>query len=192
MNTRVSIVLIPVVMILSCQQPRQTMSELSKIEVDSLYTISLPTVLRPGNDMHDYASLQYYDPKTDFYVMGMDDFKENFGALKRRRLRLRAYYRFVEKTAFESVDSLQELSTSRYTRRGLHVQSGDYFVKTRYFDVSYDLFYRIAVYESDTHFFQLLIWMPFGDHCDILEVVDSITNSFELSTYDSQIANSDP
>ena len=50
-----------------------------RVPIDSLYSVSIPNNLKPGYDMHDYASLQYYDSELDFYVVGLDDAKENLG-----------------------------------------------------------------------------------------------------------------
>ena len=178
-------------MLMACQESDDTVA-LNPVEIDGLYAINLPDFLRPSFDMHDYASLQYYDNKTDFYIMGIDDPKDKLGA-RSRRLKLKAYYDFVESTVFEPTDSLVLLASSVHKEEGKsEIRMGDYFARTRHFDYTYDLFYRVAVYESDSHFFQIVLWMPFEDHCESINWADQITKSFKLleaKEQDSSLTN---
>lgn len=129
--------------------------------------------------MHDYASLQFYDKNEDFYVLGMEDAKANLGEINRRRLKLEGYYKFVENTVFGQIDSMSLVSSQKFQSVGDHRgKAGDYFALSFYNDVMYELYYRVAVYESDTHFFQLVIWMPYDVYCERMPVIDRITYSF--------------
>lgn len=177
-NRTLGIVLAGLLMLIACQESDDTV-EVTEVEVDGLYAINLPDFLRPSFDMHDYASLQYYDNKTDFYIMGIDDPKDKLGS-RRRRLKLKAYYDFVESTVFEPTDSLLLMASSVVEQGGREIRTGDYFARTRHFDYTYDLFYRVAVYESETHFFQIVLWMPFENHCEWVDWADQITMSFKL------------
>lgn len=164
---------------LSCQQAPPPI-ELVTVTIDSLYAIDLPSNLQPGYDMHDYASLQYYDMETGFYVLGLEDAKEKLGDIKRKRLKLPGYYRFVESTVFERVDSISRVGTQQYTSDyGLPLRLGDYYVQGESW-ASLPLFYRIVVYENEAYYFQLVIWMPDEDHCERITWVDTITRSFRF------------
>ena len=130
--------------------------------------------------MHDYASLQFYDKNEDFYVLGMEDAKDNLGEINRRRLKLDGYYKFVENTVFGQIDSVSLVGSQKFETLGSQKgKAGDYFALSFYNDVMYELYYRVAVYESDSHFFQLVIWMPYENYCDKMATIDKITYSFQ-------------
>ncbi len=147
---------------------------------DSIYVVKVPSFLLPGFDMHPFASVQYYDTTTQFFVLGMEDAKDNLGAIKRRRLKLKGYFNYMETTALERIDSFMNEAGFRDTLpQGLVVQSQDYFAVS---DTARDfpLFYRISAFENDDFFFQLVIWMPYQIHCENMVWVDSITRSLEF------------
>ncbi|GAB4414823.1 MAG: hypothetical protein OHK0039_22970 [Bacteroidia bacterium] len=147
---------------------------------NGLYSADLPSNLTRSFDMHDYASLQYYNLQEGFYVLGLEDDKENLGEIKRKRLKLPGYYRFVESTVFEHTDSTARVSSEVFTNAyGFPARVGDYFVVEMQ-QVDFPLFYRIAVYENDDYFFQLVIWMPYDAHCDRMAWIDTITQSFRF------------
>lgn len=147
---------------------------------DSLYVVNVPSFMQPGFDMHPFASLQYYDTASQFFVLGMEDAKENLGAIKRRRLRLKGYFNYMETTALERVDSFMFESGFRDTLpQGLIVQGQDYFALNSLLS-DLPLFYRIAVYENDEYFYQMVIWMPYESHCDKIVWADSMTRSVEF------------
>ena len=163
----------------ACQQPQ--IVEAETVIVDQLYSVDLPNNLKPGFDMHDYAGLQHYDTSTDFYVIGIEDAKDNLGAIKRRRLKLKNYYSFVENTVFSRADSTQLIADQKFTTdQGIKSQVGDYFVSSQNWGAPYRLFYRIAVYESDDYFFQIVIWMPYDLYCERYKWIEGISNSFQL------------
>ena len=155
--------------------------DLQTVSIDELYRIDLPAQLKSGYDMHDYASLQYYDTLRNLYVIGIEDAKENLGQIKRRRLKQKSYFKFVESTVFSDVDSLV-LETEQDYDLGpdLKLKAGDYFAMSQNWgDVP--VFYRIAVYENYDYFFQLVIWMPYQDHCHELDTwTDSTMRSFSF------------
>lgn len=147
---------------------------------DSLYVVKVPSYMRPGFDMHPFASLQYYDTARQVFVLGMEDAKANLGAIKRRRLKLKGYFNYMETTALERVDSFIYVAGFRDTLpQGLIVQSQDYFALNAPL-TSLPLFYRIAVYENDEYFYQMVLWMPYEFHCENMVWLDSMTRSVEF------------
>jgi hypothetical protein len=147
--------------------------------VDDLYSVRLPSNLTKTTDLHDYASLQYSDPKTDFYVLGIYDEKEKLGR-GGTNFKKSVYFRFVERTVFEHADSIFVQSEVEMQRDNLSCKMSDYYAHIKHFDDEYEVFYRIAIYESKTHFFQFVIWMPYEGHCDRIYWADSIAYSFQL------------
>ncbi|MDX2250033.1 MAG: hypothetical protein SF052_24835 [Bacteroidia bacterium] len=129
--------------------------------------------------MHAYASLQYYDTIQNFYLLGIEDAKQNLGDIKRKRLKLKGYYEFVEGTVLEKADSFQiETEQEFQLPPDLSVKASDYYVLSKLEEGSIDLFYRIAVYENESYFFQLVFWMPYEGYCSQLEWIETVTQSF--------------
>ncbi len=186
MKISVYIGLVVAVFLLACEQPGPVRT--NTVEIDGLYTLDLPNTLKPGYNMHPYAGLQYYDEVAGMYVMCIDDMKENLGPVRRHRIKIKGYYNFVELTVFEQADSTALIGEKRFQLNGLEVKTGDYFVSSEYWGDTYELFYRIVVYESENHFFQLVIWMPYEGYAKQEEWITEITRSFRL-LHDSPIAN---
>ncbi|MEL6671490.1 MAG: hypothetical protein AAFR61_04835 [Bacteroidota bacterium] len=167
------------VMWVACDSPPPPV-ELIPVPIGNLYQVDLPSNLQPGYDMHAYASLQYYDTLSNFYILGIEDDKANLGEIKRLRLKLRGYFQFVEGTVFGRVDSLLKESTLEYSfNDDLRVLSGDYYVYNRKWGDD-PVFYRLSVYETQDYFFQIVCWMPYNSHCEAYERLDGITYSFSL------------
>ncbi|MDX1908379.1 MAG: hypothetical protein SF053_15185 [Bacteroidia bacterium] len=163
----------------ACRTPEVPVSWVD-VSADSVFTLRLPDRLTAAQDMHEYASIQYYDPLTDFYVLGIEDAKANLGEIKRRRLRLAGYYTFVENIVFETVDTFAPLSAELLrVRPGIEAQVGDYYAYHAAWGET-PLYYRLAVYESTHYYFQLVIWTPFEGACDRVAWMDSITYSLDF------------
>lgn len=163
---------------LACQKPTPAVKPVTQT-IDSLYRIDIPDNLTPGYDMHDYASLQFYNTGINYYVLGIEDAKENLGEIKRMRLQLDGYYTFVENTVFEKVDSLALVAQSTFADSIQTAHIGDYYTQSSVWGDT-PLFYRIAVFENTNYFFQLVIWMPYEDHCQWYPWTDTITHSFHF------------
>lgn len=180
MNRYTQIALLLFIGCCACEESTEVF-DLQTVTIEELYKIELPSRLNSGYDMHDYASLQYYDTLSNLYVIGIEDAKENLGQIKRRRLKQKSYFKFVESTVFNEVDSLV-LETEQDFQLGpdLKLKAGDYYARSKSWgDVP--VFYRIAVYENYDYFFQLVIWMPYQDHCNELSTwTDSTMRSFSF------------
>lgn len=178
MNVYAYIALIPALVYISCNQPAAEVVSLT-VPVDSLYQVDIPSNLKPGYDMHAYASLQYYDTLQNFYLLGIEDHKQNLGDIKRKRLKIKGYYDFVESTVLEKADSFQiEADQQMILAADLTMKSSDYYVLSRINQTSLDLFYRIAVYENEDYFFQLVFWLPYEGYCREMPWIDEVTESF--------------
>ncbi|MEM7373582.1 MAG: hypothetical protein AAF587_33470 [Bacteroidota bacterium] len=153
---------------------------------DSLYQIDLPNNLYKGYDMHDYASLQYYDTLMGVYVLGIEDAKDNLGEIKRKRLKLYSYYAFVEHAVFLDVDSTILVSEQLFSSgKNLEVLAGDYHTLNKDWE-NVPIFYRIAIFESPEYFFQLVTWMPYEIHCDFMPWIDTMMTSFHFIPHEER------
>ncbi|MEO0897937.1 MAG: hypothetical protein AAFY71_16130 [Bacteroidota bacterium] len=163
----------------SCDNTKPSYSW-EQVPVGDLYTIELPDLLVPGYDMHDYAGLQYYSLEDNLYVLGIEDAKENLGEIKRKRLKLKGYFSFVEQTVLQPVDTFKRESTETISLSDdSRALIKDYYANSKLFGWN-PLFYRIGVYENPDYFVQLVIWLPYEDHCEIMPMLDSITQSIKF------------
>ncbi|MDP5170982.1 MAG: hypothetical protein NWR72_12110, partial [Bacteroidia bacterium] len=173
-------VIVSCLQLAGCQKQAEAPYMVEVVSSDSVYSLGIPSFLQPGYDMHPFASIQYYDTASQFFVLGMEDSKNNLGAIKRRRLKLRGYFNYMETIALERVDSFMYVASYRDTlAQGLSIQSQDYYATIDPFP-DLPLFYRVAVYENDEYFYQLIIWMPYADHCPLMPWIDSITQSLHF------------
>jgi hypothetical protein len=169
--------------LLSCEPaPEPEAVTWQPVKVRNLYQIELPSTFQMGYDMHDYASLQYYDLNHSLFILGIEDAKQNLGDIKRRRLSLAGYFSFVEDNVLEATDLFRREETVICELPGTYDNEAkirDYYVVNEDW-APIPLFYRIAVFESSEYFFQIVIWMPYQDHCDHYPTVERITYSFAM------------
>lgn len=157
------------------------------VAIRNLYTLELPARFEPTYDMHESAEFQYADKKSHWYIICMEDAKSNFGTGGQKIVALPDYYKFAEAAVLSDAESKLFLQGVTRKQDGLKIQEGDYQVKTTLNDESFELLYRVTVLESKTHFFQLVMWMPYEDGCEVYKKMDSITRTFKLiNTGDSK------
>jgi len=150
------------------------------IPIKGLYSLELPSTFVLGYDMHEYANLQYYDLSRNIFIVGIEDSKDNLGDIKRLRLKLDGYFEFVEDIVLDRADtSFMEASLSYdpVSFPNQRARMGDYFASSEDWG-GQSLFYRIAVYENAHYFVQVVLWMPYNNHCDHYELTSRILQSF--------------
>ncbi|MBX7243089.1 MAG: hypothetical protein K1X92_15200 [Bacteroidia bacterium] len=149
------------------------------IAIRNLYTIDLPGSLKPTNEMHEGAALQYYNEDGSLYVICLEELKENIKAIK-SGIKMDDYYKMVEDTITSRAISKRFIQGRKFKNNGLSIKEGDYEVLTDLMGQEYHLMYRIAVVESKQYFFQLVLYAPYVDSCKVYDVMDTITKSFRL------------
>ncbi len=149
------------------------------VSVRNLYTIDLPYPLKATNEMHEGAALQYYDPEGEMYVICMEELKDNIKAV-RSGVKMDDYYKMVEDTITARASYKRFIQGKKLKRKGFSIKEGDYEVVTDLLGVEYHLLYRIAVIESSQYFFQVVLYSPYTDSCNIFDTYDTITRSFIL------------
>ena len=150
------------------------------ISINGIYSLELPSAFVLGYDMHEYANLQYYDLSRNIFIVGIEDSKDNLGDIKRLRLKLDGYFEFVEDIVLDRADSSYlEASYAHYPEDYPQqaARMGDYFASSKDWG-GQSLFYRIAVYENAQYFVQVVLWMPYENHCDLYPLTSRILQSF--------------
>jgi len=166
-------------LLMACKQAPPPVEWQTITSKGGTYTIELPAYLRAGYDMHEYANLQYYNLEKSIFLLGIEDAKDNLGDIKRKRLKVGGYFAFVEDNVLEKNDTTSQESIEHFTPHGKTARSarvGDYYVSSKELD-AIPIYYRVVVYESEDLFLQLVIWMPYEQHCDMRPMVDRITRS---------------
>jgi hypothetical protein len=166
-------------LMVACEPPPPPVSWHTFTSADGFYTIELPDNLQAGYDMHEYANLQYYNLEKNIFLLGIEDAKDNLGDIKRKRLKIGGYFAFVEDIVLEKADTVTCESREHFEPLGApgrNARVGDYYVTSQDFGPD-PIYYRIAVFESNELFLQLVIWMPYAKHCDMRPMVDRITRS---------------
>lgn len=162
--------------------PKPPVSWQTVVSQSGRYSIDLPAYLEAGYDMHEYADLQYYNLERSIFLLGIEDAKANLGAIRRLRLKVGGYFAFVEDNVLEKADSTACEAREHFVPSGdpaRNARVGDYYVVNQAMGQE-PVYYRIAVYESEELFLQLVIWMPYEKHCDMRPMVDRITRSVQF------------
>lgn len=167
---------------MACSSAHQAKQDWQRVTARDMYGMQLPPSFQRSFDMHPYATLQYYDLERSIFLLGIEDAKENLGDIKRRRLKLGGYFSFVEDIVLEEVQTFRREATQEFPLPGLY----GFQVRVRDYEVIHEpwapfpLYYRIAVYECEEYFFQVVIWMPYEGHCAYYDEIERITQSFVL------------
>lgn len=169
----------------SCKK-EEDLSGYQDINIQDLYSMRLPAYLK-ATQMSPIATLQYCNRDSGLYVLVVEDAKENFGIKNSKdwKTDVKDYFRHVEKDVLhnEETESATFLDgkTWFYNDPKMQMQIGDYEVVVNREGKEYKLFYRIAVAENATHFFQILLWMPQPVDCKKSEFLDEILSSFKAN-----------
>lgn len=164
------------VLYMGCEKRRQ--ARWRTLAIEKLYTLDLPVSFVPSNEMHESAPLQYMDTEKDYYVVGLSESKEHIKAVK-GEIKLDDYYKMVEDTITSGAVYKRYLQGERIKGEELKMKIGDYEIEKEMMGKNYHLLYRIAVAESPKNFFQIVLYRPYTDSCNVYPLLDSITHSLK-------------
>ena len=155
MNKIFYIPLLLVLILTSCSKSEQ--KEPQEVSISELYSLSLPGGFQPSYDLHDFASLQYADPSEGRYLIGLEEPKRDLRNIH-LYYGLEEYAHFSYRTLAEGMDTVVKslqypsqvngLDCIIMQMEGLQTREGK----------SSGIYYHTAVYESETHFYQLIAW----------------------------------
>lgn len=149
---------IPFLLLLTLAACSKTeLTEPTEVAIGDLYALTLPGGFQPSYDLHDFASLQYADPKTNRYLIGLEEPKRDLRNIH-LYYGLEEYAHFSYRTLAEGMDTV--VKSLRYPSQvngldcimmqveGLQTRGGE----------QTGIYYQAAVYESESHFYQLIAW----------------------------------
>ena len=150
------------------------------VKVEGKYTLDLPSFLNKTDDLNKAASLQYKNEMREFYVLVMDEPKENFhkvlneGGLDYDR-NLNGYSEILAKdiaksSGIEITPKLQKTTINNLNARLLNFQGVVNGV---------DVYWKIAYIEGKNRYYQILTWTLPNKKSDNEAAMDAIINSFK-------------
>ena len=165
--------LIVAIGLLSCSGEPQ----FSTIPAKHNYELAVPEFLSPTEALSAVADLQYMSAFREFYLMVTEESKAKRDAVNSNSdFGLQEYTEYT-KNNFESL--LQEAKASPYKSVDLKGTPGIYFTLSGKLK-EHEVFYTCAVAESDTHFYQIIIWTKQKNQEKYKETIDKVLGSFKV------------
>lgn len=127
------------------------------VEVEGSYSVAIPANFKPCNDLHDFATLQYSDERSGYFLVGIDEPKAKIEALK-MDYSLADYTEFVENNIGGAFDSMLVLQRDTLIINGIQCQTTDMYTFVRSDEAPLEVYYHLAVFESEDQFYQLIGW----------------------------------
>jgi hypothetical protein len=127
------------------------------VNVENQFVLSIPANLKPCKELHPFAPLQYADEEGGYFLMGIDEPKEEMENLQ-LHYNLGDYAYFVESTIGGAYDTIHISNRDTLEVNGLNCHTADLYVALASDTAPMEVYYHLAVFESQTHFYQLIGW----------------------------------
>jgi hypothetical protein len=139
----------------ACSRGRMEPSR--EIDVQGLFAVAIPGNLVPCNELHDFAPLQYADERGGYFLVGIQEAKQDIAHLK-VKYQLADYASFVENTIGSAFDTLHVAARDTMEVNGLRCQTADLYASITDPQSPLEVYYHLSVFESQDHFYQLIGW----------------------------------
>lgn len=152
------------------------------VMIENKYSISIPSFLSKASDLNDVASLQYQHMWKEFYVIGMDENKEDMGkALIENNL---------TETYSNDLQEYTDLLLGDF-ERNVNVLSHSEVVDTlinnmpaKIIEISgnvnkVDIFYSLAFIEGKQRYYQIMTWTLLSKKMEYQEKMNKLIFSFK-------------
>jgi len=160
--------------LLSCDS-----NKVETVTVKNKFSLELPSFLSKARDLHNDASLQYQNAFKEFYVVVIDEPKQEFYDVANTTTDftpdLNGYYQILKNSLEESISDTQFTPTKDIQINGLKAKT---FSFTGEID-NLPIFYDIAYIEGKETFYQVVIWTLKGSKEKFNEPMDKIISSFK-------------
>lgn len=160
---------------------RGQMKPAREVDVEGQFAISIPANLVPCNDLHEFAQLQVADERSGYYLVGIMEPKAGIAHLS-VRYELGDYADFVETTIGSAFDTMHVSQRDTLEINGMQCHSIDFFAAVTAEQAPLEVYYHLSIFESESHFYQLIGWTYRDRQEAFAETVREIEHSFhELS-----------
>ena len=139
---------------LSCDSKK---AKTETVTINNKYSVELPDFLSKGTELHEEASLQYQNLFKEFYVIILDEPKEEIidaAPILDIEPTLEGYYSYLKSSMEETIEEVKFMDVKNTKINGLNAKT---FSVTGKVD-GIDAFYKIAYIEGKDTYYQVLIW----------------------------------
>lgn len=133
--------------------------------------------MQQSNELHDFAHLQYSDEQQGYFLIGIDEPKEDLRNLQ-LHYKLEDYSHFVTRTVSQGLDTVNVSTTTNHEINGLSCISTDLFGAMTAAEEPLEVYYRLMVLESPSNFYQLIAWSSRSRYQHFNPIADEIECSF--------------
>ena len=155
-----------------------------EVTVEDQYMVRIPESMEKSNELHDFAQLQYADEKEGYFLIGIDESKQELSQLQ-LFYQIEDYAHFVTRTVSDGLDTVNVTTQTTQDVNGLSCVSTDLFGAMTSTEEPLEVYYRLMVLESDHHFYQLIAWSGRDQYPRFRSIADEIECSFvELAQAD--------
>jgi hypothetical protein len=156
MRKNVTILVLALLVLLSaCSRGR--MQPTREVDVADQFGVAIPSNLVPCSELHEFAPLQYADERGGYFLLGIQEAKEDIVHLK-VKYKLADYASFVENTIGSAYDTIHVSGRDTLEVNGLRCQTADMIAAVDDGQSALEVYYHLSVFESDSHFYQLIGW----------------------------------
>lgn len=173
---RINLILISILFIISCQ-PTDTVKS---ITIESKYSLTIPSFLNKTNILNENASLQYFHPLKEFYVIVIDESKsefhqgiEEFNLANVYQSNFDGFTDLVLDNYKESISISNQLTIIDTIVNGIPAKITSFKGNVDGIDIFYDL----GIYEGKTSYYQVLTWTLFSRKVKNIKAMNKILYS---------------
>lgn len=169
--------LLSLVFLFSCESDKDEI-----VTVDQKYSIALPSFLTKTDDLNKEASLQYKNGAKEFYVIVIDESKQEFGdAIKANDLGgeygndIKTYSNVVFGGIDESVPGAKKSAEMDTVVNGMPAK----FMTVNGKVENENAFYYFAVVEGKKNYYQIVIWTEAAKEAEFKDKMKHIITSLK-------------
>lgn len=151
--------------------------EYKEVTVGDTYKLRVPESMQKSNELHDFARLQYLDEQKGYFLIGIDESKEELNNLH-LFYQLEDYAHFVTRTVSNGLDTARVTTQAQQEINGLQCISTDLFGAMTSPESPLEVYYRLMVLESEQNFYQLIAWTSRDQFHRFRPIADEIECSF--------------
>jgi hypothetical protein len=148
------------------------------VAIEGKFSVAIPANFVPCNDLHDFAPLQYADERGGYFLVGIQEPKQEI-AQHKVKYQLGDYASFVENTIGSAFDTVHVSQRDTMEVNGLLCQTSDLYAAIVDESAPLEVYYHLSIFESDDHFYQLIGWSRRDRQAVFSEAAREIDGSFQ-------------
>lgn len=156
MRKKVNLIALLLLVLLSACN-RGNMKPTREVDVEGQFAIDIPSNLLPCNDLHEFAPLQYADERGGYFLVGIQESKEEIATLQ-EKYELGDYANFVENTIGSAFDTMHVSQRDTLEINGMRCHTADLYAAITDEQSPLEVYYHLSIFESKSHFYQLIGW----------------------------------